>query len=240
MRRWQNPCAYPSSWFILSAVMLHAGFVCQLCGSHWGTARGWRRLDDHIITTLLKSAWKDVPIDPPDPFDVWNGQWDEDPSDSNDWNAMHYHEIVHCTGFGPEFEATIGKELAQFQAISALEFSMVSPPAEGQTAEGKLDTWQVHVNAASGNSPTFELLFDTGATHSFTNSRSDFVTAIEPVQMAVGAFLGRRTSCEGRGMVRWTVFDDHGRSHEIITEAILYPMGLDSYFAHNAILSNGN
>jgi hypothetical protein len=70
----------------------------------------------------------------------------------------------------------------------------------------------------------FEILVDTGATHSFTFDPNDFIMDIRPESsVSVTGFTGSEATAIGSGTVRWIIQDRNGVPITIETEAYFVP-----------------
>jgi hypothetical protein len=70
---------------------------------------------------------------------------------------------------------------------------------------------------------SFEILVDTGATHSFTFDPNDFISDIQPVNVSVTGFTGTDATVIGVGIVRLIIPGKNGSSHTVKTEAYYVP-----------------
>ena len=80
------------------------------------------------------------------------------------------------------------------------------------------------VKEAMPSDSSFKLIWDSGATHSITNNKSDFIGPIR----SVGFFktltgLARGLLITGVGTVGWTVMDVNGKPRTLKVEAYLVP-----------------
>ena len=101
-------------------------------------------------------------------------------------------------------------------AVSQLELGLVESPMLAEVNETHLWTYRVK---GLKNNDAFSILFDSGASHSFTNCKEDFVTPLEPTDMEIGGFLGSTSQTNFVGMVEWKVHDEQGRTHVLRTQA---------------------
>jgi hypothetical protein len=67
-----------------------------------------------------------------------------------------------------------------------------------------------------------QIIIDTGASISITNTKSDFITDITRVQPSTLKGIASGLSIEGIGSVAYTFKNDNGRYQEIILDNVLY------------------
>ena len=75
-----------------------------------------------------------------------------------------------------------------------------------------------------------DVIFDTGATISFTHDKNDFVGSITPVKDNAKGFTGS-APVMGFGTVEWTIQDRHGTYRTIKTTALYVPGGARRLFS---------
>jgi hypothetical protein len=139
----------------------------------------------------------------------------------DEWMSDHVHKVLHQTHFANGY---VGDEAASLSAFLALtQWRLQRVPSTKESKEAK--NVQCNVSCSTRTGPLFEVLFDTGATHSFTNEIGDFITKLHLETMTVGDFLGVDAPVVGSGTVQWHVTNHGGNLQNITTQAYYVPSG---------------
>ena len=224
--RWKIRAGYPVRWMILSAVMFLMAACYLIAGPDWNAMIDTRTLRLRALGTVVNQflAFRK----PPDPYDdLWrNTGWDSQP-DFEEWIFDHEHRVMDKMGFGHEYLEWYGSEIETILGVTRMSLGV---PTKGH-ANDVIPIWQCKLSAFSVEHETIDVLMDTGASHSFTCSKDDFVSEIQPCSMDIGGFTGDEAAAQGKGMVLWYIKDEKGNQHALTTEAYYVPRGTRRLFS---------
>ena len=232
--QWILRGAYPKKFMLLSCVMLHMYFVNsvwslpddELCIGKILAVGTHRVLRRHLLSDARCREW------PPDTsFDDWphfpDNDWESSESPF-EFATQCQHLVLHEVGFANEYEEEEATLLRKYKDLE--KWTMEVTGAREETPYGEVNAVRKigHISAIDNKDTSFDLLFDSGATHSFTNNLSDFVSPLSRVKMYINGFVGNAAHVNQKGTVEWQVLDDTGKYQTIRTEAHLYRKGRDA------------
>ena len=183
--KWVIPGSYPREWLILTAVMLLQHFVGLFMGFSGLLDGSTFRVQPMLIR--IACAWWLKPPDPP-PICFNSVEWGEE-WDTTEYIHQHCHKVLHLTGFATEYVAAYAGALDE--VLGAIDMKLTSRSAEHTllpVRDGKIRL-PSHFAAYLGHQrfhvPLFkcgceltdkpmDIIFDTGATISFTHDKDDF------------------------------------------------------------------
>ena len=235
--KWFLHGSYPREWLILSAVMLLQQFVSYImagCSLNLGTTF---RIKHALIPWFC--AWWLKPPEPP-PFDFTKVQWGEE-WDMKEYTCQYRHKILHLTGFAEEYVVEYASCLDRFLSVMNMNMNARGMSRNGlrrtvELNEGKIflpSEFAAYIGHMQFSVPMFkcgceigtkpmDVIFDTGATISFTHERSDFIGELTIVNDSAKGFTGS-APIMGSGIVEWTVQDHHGTYRTMRTRALYVP-----------------
>jgi hypothetical protein len=199
---------------ILSGVMLHMSFVGNLV-----SATDWN--DDIVIACTAEAALYRVCAfhwPTPDP-----GPWGAIPN-HDEFISDHIHTVLHQAHFAADYVESEAESLNSYLYSCNWQMYSVLPTPE-DVSVAHVELIQCCMSCSPQGGTDFTLLFDTGATHSFTNNIDDFVTDLQTETMSVVGFIGNDATVMGSGTVQWTVHGSNGKTTIIRTEAYYVPAG---------------
>jgi hypothetical protein len=175
--------------------------------------------------------WPTPDPEPPDP-----GPWGSIPN-RDEFISDHIHTVLHQAHFTADYVESEAESLNSYLDICNWQmYSILSNPEDVSVAH--VEPIQCHMSCSPQGGTDFTLLFDTGATHSFTNNIDDFVTDLQTETMSVVRFIGNDTTVMGSGAVQWTVHGSNGKTTTIRAEAYYVPAGHRRLFCPQRHVTN--
>ena len=157
----------------------------------------------------------------PDPFaTLHNTQWDSVRS-TQEWIEDHQHLILHRIGYGQEYELEFGGTIETVLSVNNLHIGRKTQGV-GLSAS---PLWVYKVEGHSMDNQGIDILMDTGASHTFTHCKEDFVDELRPCAMSIAGFTDNEINAEGLRTVLWYLKDEKGKQRAIKTEAYYVPDG---------------
>ena len=245
--RWRLPGAYPSRWMLLSFVMLHPTFVSSFHPEPPLTPASPLSL---FIPALIALNQGSRPPPWPDPDSLqWGGEWD--PQDLATDLAPAF---LHRVGFQDEFFDSVASDLKTYSAVVDMRLAPSSRVASSidSCSTVSFDPTPLSTNATPRHSfwrfvaplgcssecschsgTPKDIIFDSGASASFTNDLTDFEGPLTPIDARVSGYT-EATAATGKGMVVWRMHDTSGKLQFLRTEAIYVPKGRRRLFSPHA------
>jgi hypothetical protein len=218
---WSSHSSYPRSWMIISSVMLHMSFVGTVYGIlDWNSTVVISKTREAILFTVME-AWYDPPSpEPPDRYHDWTST-----TAPEECLADHIHLVLHHIHFAAEYTDDEATSLHSYLDLTHWHLRRITPAPAPKFASHHVQALQCDVSCVSSSGKSFEILFDAGATHSFTHDPDNFISEITPETISVGGFLRTDAPVLGSGTVQWQVLAPNGKSETITTEAYYVPSG---------------
>ncbi len=209
--RWKMRGGYPAVWMLLSSVMLSSSFVngglLERQAGQFGPDGG---VTGSLVLTGLQAY--DYMCPPREPWDLngqWGSQWDPD-----ELCGDVFHQFVHKAGFAEEYVEDLAPELGKVQAVADFslrtttkntDLNQIRPPMYGGatsfvsandgTLPEKRHVFDVplHPKCLAANCGCAlrekgDIVFDTGASGTFSPFKSDFVV-LEHLKGLVHLFI---------------------------------------------------
>jgi hypothetical protein len=222
---WRRRDSFPCSWLILSSVMLHMSFV----GSVHGASLDWDPVvvlskTKEAVLFMVFEAWCDPPPkQPPDTRPLGSHTCHDE------WVYDHLHHVLHQAHYAKEYTFDEATSLSNYLALTRWQLNVVHP--DDKLTANTVEPIQCNVTcSANKEGPDFEILFDTGATHSFINDLNDFISDLKVETKSVGGFLGTDAPVMGSGTVQWHLQGDDGQKQTLTTEVYYVPSGQRQLF----------
>jgi hypothetical protein len=139
----------------------------------------------------------------------------------------HIHLILDKVSYAEEYSLEYATSLNNYFEVSDWTLRRQAPagPHSETVTACMVDPIRCHISCIPSSTGAFEILFDTGASHSFSFDKADFISEIRPEHITVGGFLGTNAAVLGSGTVLWTVQDDASKLCTIEAEAYYVPTG---------------
>jgi hypothetical protein len=216
---WHSRTSYPRSWLIFSTVMLHMSFVGTVHGVlDWDSTFVVAKFRQDVLFSVLDAWCPSPPPKPPDP-PPWASTTSPD-----EWMSDHLHRVLHQIHFADEYVTDEATSLSNYLDLTHWHLHRVTPPVTLQTHHAVLPI-QCLVSSVPLHGEPFDVLFDTGATHSFTFDSNDFISEIKVETLSVGGFIGTDAPVVGSGTVQWQIVGSTGQLQTLTTEAYYIPTG---------------
>lgn len=197
--------------------MLHMSFVGSVHGAlDWDTDVIITKTRESMLFSVIDAWYVPPEAKPPEP-QFWESAPFED-----EWVGDHIHRVLHKATFATEYIENEATSLQSYLELTHWKLQLVR--SEADLSANSADPIQFSVSCFSSKA-TFEVLFDTGASHSFTHDLDDFISELRVETMSVGGFLGVDAPVVGSGTVQWNIRVEGGKTQTIITEAYYVPSG---------------
>ena len=178
---WKQKEAYPRTWMMLSFYMLR---------HLWMFVKSMKIQNISILLLFGMHLFQSNHQDPKPP--PWPDPW-HSTVDSTERLFDHKHRVVHRCGYAKLLTTQCYVPYYDAEHFS-LSFTNSSPAVTSHTVVS-FPLQHCHANIKS------TVLFDTGASCSFTNVRSDFVE-FTPINSTTHGFTGTGKAT-GKGIVSW-------------------------------------